>query len=64
MAVTRNLAVAPTLTLVSTGWLGMAGAVTLLTVRTALLLVALPTLFVTTTEKSAPLSAVVDAGVV
>jgi hypothetical protein len=34
------------------------------TVRVALLLVALPTAFVTTTEKSAPLSAVVVAGVV
>ena len=62
VAVTLNLAVFPTVTVLFAGWTVIDGGI--LTVSVAALLVMLPALLVTTTAKSAPLSALVAGGVV
>jgi hypothetical protein len=64
-AVTEKVAVWPATMVWLEGWLVMLGATgSGLTVRVALLLVTFPAELLTTTEKSAPLSDVVSAGVV
>jgi hypothetical protein len=62
VAVTLNLAVCDTLTVLLAGCVVIVGGI--LTVKVALLLVTLPTLLLTTTEKRLPLSAATVAGVV
>jgi hypothetical protein len=65
VAVTLNVAICPAVTVWLAGCDVIEGATAgALTVRVALLLVALPAELVTTTEKVDPLSVVVVAGVV
>ena len=62
VAITLNLAVCPTLTVLLAGCVVIVGGI--LTVKVALLLVTLPPLLLTTTEKTLPLSAATVGGVV
>jgi hypothetical protein len=65
-AVTEKVAVCPAVTSALTGWVVIDGATTVAvaTLRVAVLLVALPTLLVTTTVNSARLSEAVVGDVV
>ena len=62
VAVTLNLAVCPTLTVLLAGCVVIVGGI--LTVNVALWLVTLPPPLLTTTEKGLPLSAATAGGVV